>query len=111
MTTFKPCLLALAIAGFTLQAEEKAPSWDVNAPQGQFETVDINVQQGSWMNITVSPAGKPLAFDLLGDIYTMPIGGGKATALTLPGICSRYSARMAKPLPLPVTAMAATISG
>ena len=82
MTTFKPCLLALAIAGFTLQAEEKAPSWDVNAPQGQFETVDINVQQGSWMNITVSPDGKTLAFDLLGDIYTMPIGGGKATALT-----------------------------
>lgn len=82
MTTFKPCLLALAIAGFTLQADDKKPSWDVNAPQGQFETVDINVQQGSWMNITVSPDGKTLAFDLLGDIYTMPIGGGKATALT-----------------------------
>ncbi len=82
MTKLKPCLLALAIASVTLQADEKAPSWDVNAPQGQFETVDINVQQGSWMNITVSPDGKTLAFDLLGDIYTMPIAGGKATALT-----------------------------
>ncbi|KKO46196.1 amidohydrolase [Arsukibacterium ikkense] len=82
MTRFKPCLLALTIASFMLQADDNAPAWDVNAPQGQFETVDINVQQGSWMNITVSPDGKTLAFDLLGDIYTLPIGGGKATALT-----------------------------
>lgn len=82
MTIFKPCLLALAIASLTLQADDDKPKWDVNSPQGQFETVDINVQQGSWMNITVSPDGKTLAFDLLGDIYTMPISGGKATALT-----------------------------
>ncbi|MBV2131080.1 amidohydrolase family protein [Arsukibacterium indicum] len=82
MTIFKPCLLALAIASLTLQADDDQPKWDVNAPQGQFETVDINVQQGSWMNVTVSPDGKTLAFDLLGDIYTMPISGGKATALT-----------------------------
>ncbi|KKO49875.1 amidohydrolase [Arsukibacterium sp. MJ3] len=82
MTVFKPCLLALTIASFMLHAEDNAPTWDVSAPQGQFETVGINVQQGSWMNITVSPDGKTLAFDLLGDIYTMPISGGKATALT-----------------------------
>ncbi len=82
MTIFKPCLLALSIASFMSYAEDKTPTWDVNAPQGQFESVDINVQQGSWMNITVSPDGKTLAFDLLGDIYTMPISGGKATALT-----------------------------
>ncbi|MDX1677982.1 TolB family protein, partial [Arsukibacterium sp.] len=82
MTIFKPCLLAVAIASFTLQADDSKSQWDVNAPQGQFETVNINVQQGSWMNITVSPDGKTLAFDLLGDIYTMPVSGGKATALT-----------------------------
>ncbi|WP_333606717.1 amidohydrolase family protein [Arsukibacterium sp.] len=82
MTTFKPCLLALSIASFMLHADDKAPAWNVNAPQGQFETVNINVQQGSWMNLTVSPDGKTLAFDLLGDIYIMPISGGKATALT-----------------------------
>lgn len=83
MKPFAPSLLALAISSFFLHAEtDKAPAWDVNAPQGQFETVNINVSQGSWMNIAVSPDGKTIAFDLLGDIYTMPIAGGSATRLT-----------------------------
>ena len=34
------------------------------------------------MSVDVSPDGQTLVFDLLGDIYTMPIAGGKATALT-----------------------------
>ncbi|WP_448548110.1 amidohydrolase family protein [Thalassotalea fusca] len=59
---------------------EKA-SWSVNEPMGEFKTVDINVTQGTWMNIDISPDGKTVAFDLLGDIYTMPVSGGKATPL------------------------------
>ena len=83
MKRFTPSLLALAVSSFVLQAEtEPAATWDVNAPQGQFETVNIKVSQGSWMNINVSPDGKTIAFDLLGDIYTMPISGGDATLLT-----------------------------
>lgn len=34
------------------------------------------------MNIDVSPDGKTLAFDLLGDLYTVPATGGVATQLT-----------------------------
>ena len=30
------------------------------------------------MNLDVSPDGRTIAFDLLGDIYTMPIAGGRA---------------------------------
>jgi Tol biopolymer transport system component/imidazolonepropionase-like amidohydrolase len=37
---------------------------------------------GSWMSVDVSPDGQTIAFDHLGDLYTVPIGGGKATALT-----------------------------
>ena len=33
------------------------------------------------MNLDVSPDGKTIVFDLLGDIYKMPISGGKATIL------------------------------
>lgn len=62
-------------------AEPETPKWSVNNPQGQFKTVDIDVNQGTWMNVDVSPDGKTVVFDLLGDIYTMPIKGGKATAL------------------------------
>ncbi|HWB94089.1 MAG TPA: amidohydrolase family protein [Puia sp.] len=34
------------------------------------------------MNIDVSPDGKTLAFDILGDLYTVPVSGGIATQLT-----------------------------
>jgi imidazolonepropionase-like amidohydrolase/Tol biopolymer transport system component len=37
---------------------------------------------GHWMSIDVSPDGQTIAFDLLGDLYTMPITGGKATPVT-----------------------------
>ncbi|OUS68670.1 amidohydrolase [Pseudoalteromonas sp. A601] len=56
--------------------------WQVDAPQGKFVDATINVNQGTWMNIDVSPDGDTIVFDLLGDIYTMPISGGKATQLT-----------------------------
>lgn len=82
MLYLKPSLLAVALAGLPLQADTPAAEWQVNAPQGEFTQVDIQVQQGSWMNVSVSPDGKTIVFDLLGDIYSMPISGGAATALT-----------------------------
>jgi imidazolonepropionase-like amidohydrolase/Tol biopolymer transport system component len=59
----------------------KDEEWSVNAPQGQFTTANIDVNQGTWMNVDISPDGKTLVFDLLGDIYTLPIAGGEARAL------------------------------
>jgi len=35
-----------------------------------------------WTSVNISPDGKTLVFDLMGDIYTLPIEGGKATAVT-----------------------------
>ncbi|SEL48739.1 Imidazolonepropionase [Colwellia chukchiensis] len=55
--------------------------WSVNNPQGEFSTAKIDVRQGTWMNVDISPDGKTLVFDLLGDIYTLPIEGGEAKAL------------------------------
>lgn len=61
-----------------LMAQEK---WDVNNPPGESKEVNFEVSEGTWMNLDVSPDGKTIAFDLLGDIYTIPIDGGEATAL------------------------------
>ncbi|WP_286234596.1 amidohydrolase family protein [Thalassotalea sediminis] len=78
--------LVLSMTSGHSAAEDKSKEsndekWSVNAPQGQFVTANIDVTQGTWMNVDVSPDGKTIVFDLLGDIYTMPITGGKATAL------------------------------
>ena len=36
----------------------------------------------TWMSLDVSPDGQSIVFDMLGDLYTLPITGGKATRLT-----------------------------
>jgi imidazolonepropionase-like amidohydrolase/Tol biopolymer transport system component len=59
-----------------------APDWNVNAPGFPSTEVPIDVTEGTWMNLDVSPRGDELVFDLLGDIYTLPITGGEAKPLT-----------------------------
>ncbi|NVJ97525.1 MAG: PD40 domain-containing protein [Alphaproteobacteria bacterium] len=57
--------------------------WDVSNPpvSGAVKDVKIDTREGTWMSLDVSPDGKSIAFDLLGDIYVMPISGGKATPI------------------------------
>jgi len=77
-------LFAVAAAAVALgqdSKEDKKPKWDVAAPPLPMRDVAINVDEGTWMNIDVSPDGRTIAFDLLGDIYTMPIAGGTQTGL------------------------------
>src|SRR5712664_2794043 len=40
--------------------------------------IEFTTDEGTWISLDVSPAGKTIAFELLGDIYTMPIAGGEA---------------------------------
>ncbi|MGE3525810.1 MAG: amidohydrolase family protein, partial [Gemmatimonadales bacterium] len=37
---------------------------------------------GTWISLDVSPDGETIVFDLLGDLYLLPIDGGKATRIT-----------------------------
>jgi Tol biopolymer transport system component len=65
----------------TAAAKDDKSKWDVAAPPLPTRAVSINVDEGTWMDVDVSPDGKTIAFDLLGDIYTMPINGGTATRI------------------------------
>ena len=59
--------------------EEK---WNVSEPPGEWTSVLIDTEETTWTNLDVSPDGTTVVFDMLGDIYTVPIGGGEASALT-----------------------------
>lgn len=58
--------------------------WDVNQPGYQVESTsaNIDVTEGTWLSVDISPDGKQLVFDLLGDLYLLPIEGGEATPIT-----------------------------
>ncbi len=51
-------------------------------PLEPTRTLDFTTDVGSWLSVDVSPDGQMLVFDLLGDLYTLPISGGKASPLT-----------------------------
>ena len=53
-------------------------SWDVANPPMETREIPIQVTEGTWMSLDVSPDGQTIVFDLLGDIYTLPITGGDA---------------------------------
>ena len=62
------------------KTEEK--KWDVNNPPGPSRDIAIDVTKGTWMSLDLSPDGKEIVFDLLGDIYVIPFGGGEAKAIS-----------------------------
>lgn len=70
------------VATPSLEKPADKPKWDVNAPPGPTREVPIDVTSGTWMSLDVSPDGREVVFDLLGDLYVIPIGGGEARALT-----------------------------
>ena len=74
--------LALFLS-ITLFSQKDTDKWDVNNPSGDWgwKEVKFSTQEGTWMSVDVSPDGKSIAFDMLGDIYTMSISGGKATPI------------------------------
>ncbi|MGI2184361.1 amidohydrolase family protein [Shewanella oncorhynchi] len=62
--------------------ETKESTWNVNAPaNAPLVQVKVDVNEGTWMNLSVSPDGKHIVFDLLGDIYQIPVTGGEAKPL------------------------------
>ena len=75
----------MLLASMTSFSQEKKDDskWDVTNPKGDFNFKEhqFSTDEGTWMNLDVSPDGKTIVFDLMGDIYSMPITGGKATAL------------------------------
>ena len=45
-------------------------------------TLDFTTDEGSWISLDLSPDGGTILFELLGDLYTLPVAGGTATRIT-----------------------------
>jgi Tol biopolymer transport system component/imidazolonepropionase-like amidohydrolase len=92
----KITLIATVVLFLSLAVSGQAPTKDVKPDSTKKEKqkkkkdlplevgrrIPIKTNEGTWMSLDVSPDGKTIAFDFLGDIFTMPITGGKPTQFT-----------------------------
>ena len=44
--------------------------------------LSFTTSEATWLSLDLSPDGKTIVFELLGDLYTLPITGGEATRIT-----------------------------
>ena len=74
-------LLILPLMSLPAHAADPIP-WRIDRPSGPTREVELQLDRGTWMGVDVHPDGDRLVFDLLGDLYLLPIEGGQATPLT-----------------------------
>ena len=55
---------------------------DGTLPLAPTRSLEFTTSEGTWMSLDVSPDGRTLVFELLGDLYTLPVEGGQATRIT-----------------------------
>jgi Tol biopolymer transport system component len=78
---------AFVVSAAFAQAPPQAPGAQRTPPPPPLpleaaRKASFTATEGSWLSIDVSPDGRTIVFDLLGDLYTLPITGGRATRLT-----------------------------
>ncbi len=84
------CVVMAAVLAAPVAAQDDA--WDVANPPGDWRSIEIDTRETTWSNVTVSPDGETIVFDALGDLYSVPMAGGEARALT-EGIPWNYQPR------------------
>ena len=55
--------------------DSKKDEWSVESPPGPHREQTVDVDEGTWITVDVSPDGQEIVFDMLGDLYVMPISG------------------------------------
>ena len=76
---------ALAVLATLPIGAQEQPAATPATPEGLVlkteQTIEFDTDEVTWMSVDVSPDGRTVLFDLLGDLYTLPIEGGTATRI------------------------------
>ncbi|WP_291984898.1 amidohydrolase family protein [Luteitalea sp.] len=83
-------ILGLALLSTTPHAQTRAQNDKAAAdavkhkglPLITERTVSFTTSEATWLSLDLSPDGTTIVFELLGDLYTLPITGGQATRIT-----------------------------
>ncbi|HET7258357.1 MAG TPA: amidohydrolase family protein [Candidatus Acidoferrum sp.] len=67
-----------ALAQEKSDAKEGKKDEKKGMPLKSARKIEFTTDEGTWLSLDVSPDGKTIVFELLGDIYTLPIEGGVA---------------------------------
>lgn len=76
------CALVACAQAVSAEDPSAKPKWDVLNPAFPLHKVSIDTDQTTWSSLDITPDGRTIVFDMLGDLYTVPFTGGKAKALT-----------------------------
>src|SRR6267154_22584 len=71
-------ILALPAPSAAAEDAKEDVKKDQALPLKPSRNVDFKTTEGTWLSLDISPDGKTIVFDLVGDIYTLPIEGGQA---------------------------------
>ncbi|HEU4689520.1 MAG TPA: hypothetical protein VFS23_14200, partial [Vicinamibacterales bacterium] len=77
------CLLAFGAPVFLAQEPQNEPAAGrekekKDLPLETERTIEFETTEGSWISLDVAPNGRDIVFELLGDLYTLPMAGGEA---------------------------------
>ena len=68
-----------------VMAQEAAPTAEEKKeglPLEPERKIEFVTSEATWLSLDVSPDGTSIVFELVGDLYSLPIAGGQATAIT-----------------------------
>ena len=81
-----PAIVAVLVSSFATvsmaSAQRSGGAGDDGLPLEPAGKLEFTTDEGTWLSVDVFPDGESLVFDLLGDLYTLPIDGGTATRIT-----------------------------
>jgi len=76
-------LLGLALLAPTAPAiaQLTGPAAEAPLPLRPTRKISFDTDEATWVSLDISPDGQTILFDILGDLYAMPAGGGGAHAI------------------------------